>query len=88
MKLKSTILAVLAVFALSQVSLAEEADQRSDQVGVNQPPAPHRVLHRHALYRSYNWYPLACESVIFPRSPLCAGRAPLPWDWECPWWGC
>ena len=88
MKLKITILALLAVFALDQVSLAEEVNQRSDQVSMIQSPGPERPLHRHAYYRAYNWYPMACESVIFPRSPLCAGRAPLPWDWECPWWGC
>jgi hypothetical protein len=88
MKLRITILAVLALFGLNQVSLAEEVDQRSDQVSMNQSPVPNRPLHGHGLYRSYNWYPLACESVIFPRSPLCGGRAPLPWDWECPWWGC
>lgn len=42
----------------------------------------------HSYYRSYRPYPAACGSVIFPRSPLCGDRAPLPWDWECPWWGC
>jgi hypothetical protein len=88
MKLKITILAVLALCALNQVSLAQEVDQRPDQVVMNQQPRPYRALHSHALYRSYNWVPLACESVIFPRSPLCGSRAPLPWDWECPWWGC
>jgi hypothetical protein len=86
MKLRITILAILAFFALDQVSLAEEVNQGSDQVGMTQGAM--RPLHRHAHYRSYNWYPMACESVIFPRSPLCGGRAPLPWDWECPWWGC
>jgi hypothetical protein len=85
MKLRIAILAVFAFFALDQVSLADEVSQRSDQVGMIRPDGP---LHGHAHYRSYNWYPVACESVIFPRSPLCAGRAPLPWDWECPWWGC
>jgi hypothetical protein len=88
MKSKIMILALLAVFALDQVSLAQEVYQRSEQVSTIQPPGPERPLHRHAYGRSYNWYPMACGSVIFPRSPLCAGQAPLPWDWECPWWGC
>ena len=26
-----------------------------------------------ARYRSYGPYPAACQSVFFPRSPLCAG---------------
>jgi len=37
-------------------------------------------------------YPRACESVIFPRSPLCAGRpatlgpyAPFPWNFFVYW---
>jgi hypothetical protein len=38
-----------------------------------------------AQYRSYRPYPAACESVIFPRSPLCAGRpasyVPFPLNW-------
>jgi hypothetical protein len=39
-----------------------------------------------AQYRSYRPYPAACESVIFPRSPLCAGRpaaydVPAPFNW-------
>jgi len=38
-----------------------------------------------AQYRSYGPYRIACESVIFPRSPLCAGRpasyVPFPFNW-------
>jgi len=47
-----------------------------------------------AHYRSqsyYGWhrpYPAACESVWFPRSPLCGNRAPSPWGWYCFGWGC
>jgi hypothetical protein len=36
----------------------------------------------HAYYGSYRPYPAACEAVIYPRSPLCAGR-PAHWD---PWY--
>jgi hypothetical protein len=32
----------------------------------------------------YRSYPAACESVWFPRSPLCGDRAaPAPVDWHC-----
>jgi hypothetical protein len=86
MHVRITILAVVAFLALDQVSLAEQVNH--DQLGMNQPPGPQRPLHGYAQYRSGDWYRMACESVILPRSPLCAGRAPLPWDWECPWWGC
>jgi hypothetical protein len=47
-----------------------------------------------AHYRShsyYGWhrpYPAACESVWFPRSPLCGSRGPSPWDWYCFGWRC
>jgi hypothetical protein len=35
-------------------------------------PRHHR---RHvARYEPYEWTPVACEAVIFPRSPLCTGR--------------
>jgi hypothetical protein len=36
----------------------------------------------HSYYRSYRPYPAACEAVIYPRSPPCAGR-PAHWD---PWY--
>jgi hypothetical protein len=85
MTLRIAILAVLAFVALDQVSLAQDVNQGSDQAAMNQLPGPKRPLYGHARY---NWYPMACGSVIFPRSPLCGDRAPLPWDWECPWWGC
>ena len=88
MTLRITILAVLAFLAVGQVSLAQEVNQGPDQVGMSQSPGPKRPLYAPAHYPAYNWYPMACGSVIFPRSPLCGGRAPLPWDWECPWWGC
>jgi hypothetical protein len=29
-------------------------------------------------------YPMACESVLFPRSPLCAGR-PASYGYYAPW---
>ena len=84
MKLTITLLAVAALFALDQVSVAQEGNQRSDQMA----PRPAGSLYGHAYYRSYDRYPMACGSVVFPRSPLCGDIAPLPWDWECPWWGC
>jgi hypothetical protein len=40
------------------------------------PLTPFRPRDRHhvARYQPYPWTPVACEAVIFPRSPLCDGR--------------
>jgi hypothetical protein len=40
------------------------------------PLTPFRPYHRGhvARYQPYPWTPVACEAVIFPRSPLCTGR--------------
>jgi hypothetical protein len=42
-------------------------------VGPLTPFRPH-YRGRVARYQPYPWTPVACEAVIFPRSPLCAGR--------------
>jgi hypothetical protein len=44
---------------------------------------PALTRHRsHDYYESYRPYPVACEAVIYPRSPLCA-RRPAYFD---PWY--
>jgi len=40
-------------------------------------PAVKRTKQARAYYR-YSVYPVACEAVKFPRSPLCAGRPYQP----------
>jgi hypothetical protein len=97
MKFGITISAALAImagnyFAMPGQAVAGNTDQAvvvkvADQDVV--VPAPrvrrsHRFLVR--LPDSYP-YPLACESVLFPRSPACAGRpaaygfyANFPWN--------
>jgi hypothetical protein len=37
-------------------------------------PFQPRGRYHAARYQPYPWTPVACEAVIFPRSPLCAGR--------------
>ena len=79
MKLGITILAALALIALDRVSAAEAPSQRlmikvADQAGFQEPLWSSRPRHRFAHHRSYVSYPVACEAVIFPRSPLCTGR--------------
>jgi hypothetical protein len=83
MKLGVPILAVLALMALGRSPAAGEPG-RPFFVETEKPPIWflwRQYGRRH--YRSHMWYPYACESVIFPRSPLCAGRpidaGPLPW---------
>ncbi len=92
MKLGITILAALALITFNRVPAAEEPSQNfvikvADQIGTNPPLWPTRPRHGLAYHRSHTWYPVACEAVIFPRSPLCAGRpasfgpyAPYPWN--------
>jgi len=92
MKLGITILASLALIGFNQVSAAEQTSHNfvikiADQVGTYPPQWPARPRHRPAYYRLYSSSPAACEAVIFPRSPLCAGRpasfgpyAPYPWN--------
>jgi hypothetical protein len=91
MKLAITILAALALVAFNQFSAAAQTSQNlvikvADRVGTYPPQWPTRPRHLFVYYRSYG-YPAACEVVIFPRSPLCAGRpasfgpyAPFPWN--------
>jgi len=89
MKRRIIILAALALIAFDRASLAEDPGRRllseAAGQGIHQPLRPHRS--RLAYHRSYGGYPVACEAVIFPRSPLCAGRpatfgpyAPFPWN--------
>jgi hypothetical protein len=90
--MKIMILAALALIAFDQVSAAEEPSQRlmikdaDHQVGM----WPNRTRQGLAHHRSYGGPPVACEAVIFPRSPLCAGRPAtfgpygpfhLPWNY-------
>jgi hypothetical protein len=37
-----------------------------------------RRLHDHRHYSDIRFYPVACEAVRFPRSPLCADRPYRP----------
>jgi hypothetical protein len=94
MKLSITMLTALALVAFDRVSVAEEQSQRflikvADQAELKRPLWPSRPLRGHTDHRSNSWheYSIACESVIFPRNPLCAGRpatfgpyAPFPWN--------
>ena len=92
MKLTITISAALALVAFNQVPAFAQTGQNfvikvADRVGMYPPQWPTRPRHRFVYYSSYGLYPVACEGVIFPRSPLCAGRpasfgpyAPFPWN--------
>jgi hypothetical protein len=91
MKLAITISAALALVAFNQDFAAAQTRQDlvikvADRVGAYPPQWPTRPRHLIVYYRSYG-YPGACEAVMFPRSPLCAGRpasfgpyAPYPWN--------
>jgi len=80
------------VGAFTQVSATAQTRQNfvikvADQVGTYPPQWPARPRHRFVLLPFVGLYPGACEAVIFPRSPLCAGRpasfgpyAPFPWN--------
>jgi hypothetical protein len=88
MKFGIAFLAAVAAMACGGIAAAGEIDKAvvvkvADQAVVE--PAP-RLRHRHVLLLPYP-YPAACEAVLFPRSPQCAGRpaafgpyAPYPWD--------
>jgi hypothetical protein len=96
MKFRTIIFPALAVMACSPAvmpvhAVAGDADQAvvikvADQDVVL--PAPRvRRSHRYLVPRPYYPRPLACESVLFPRSPACAGRpasfgfyATYPWN--------
>jgi hypothetical protein len=95
MKLGVAILAVIALIAFNHICAAEEASQGTvikviDQVGPLAPPWSDRSRRAPAHRRSNDGYPVACGAVLFPRSPLCAGRpanlgayppAHLPWQY-------
>jgi hypothetical protein len=70
MRLKATILAALALIAFSGVSAGN---------GPLWPTTRGYIVGYYPL-----WYPGACEAVIFPRSPLCAGRPASFWPYA-PW---
>jgi hypothetical protein len=91
MKFEIAFLTALAVVACGRTAAAGEVDNAvvvkvADLAVVE--PAPRLRPHRHIHIRPPSYpYPAACESVLFPRSPLCAGRpaafgpyAPYPWD--------
>ncbi len=92
MKLAITISTAVALVAFNQFAAAAQTRQDFvikvvDRVGTYPPQWPARPRHRFVYYRSYGLYPAACGAVIFPRSPLCAGRpasfgpyAPFPWN--------
>lgn len=97
MKLAVIVAAGFALIALNRVAVADDWGQTfvlkvADQVDTIVPPhasvPPHARRHHRPAHRySYSPYPVACEAVIFPRSPLCAGRpatfgryAPFPWN--------
>jgi hypothetical protein len=79
MKLGIAISAALALIAFTEVSAAQQPSQSpvikvAHQIGMYPPQGPLTPPYRLVYYRSYGLYPVACEAVIFPRSPLCAGR--------------
>jgi hypothetical protein len=88
MKFGIAISAALAVVACGRIAAAGEIDKGvvvkvADQAVVVPAPRVHRRPHHYVV----DPYPMACESVLFPRSPLCAGRpasygyyAPYPWN--------
>jgi hypothetical protein len=92
MKFGIAISAAFALTALTGVSAAEQISQSlvikvTDQIGMYPPQGPIRLRHRFVHRPLYGLSPVACEAVIFPRSPLCAGRtasfgpyAPFPWN--------
>jgi hypothetical protein len=84
--------AALAVMTFGRVAAAEVVYH---PFGINPayqvptgPLTPFQPRYRHvARYQPYPWTPVACEAVIFPRSPLCVGRparfspyAEFPWN--------
>jgi hypothetical protein len=77
MKLGITIFAALAAVACGGIASADEINQAlvakvADQIVVT--PAP-RIRRHRLVVRPYEPLPpVACEAVLFPRSPLCAGR--------------
>jgi hypothetical protein len=77
MKLRITIFAALAVTACGSIASAGEINQAlvvkvADQIVA--APAP-QIRHHRLVVRPYEPLPpVACEAVLFPRSPLCAGR--------------
>jgi hypothetical protein len=79
MKLRTGLLAALALAAFTQISKAQEPTMGPVMMPAHfvMPPWSDRARYRHR-YRSFTWYPLplplACEAVLFPRSTLCAGR--------------
>ena len=80
MKLGITIFAALAAMACGCIASAGEINQVlvakvADQFVAT--PAPRIRRHRFAVHAYEPLEPLppvACEAVLFPRSPLCAGR--------------
>lgn len=78
-------LSALAVVACGRIATAGEIDKAvivkvADLAVPKPPPQRHHRRHRARM-------PLACEAVLFPRSPLCEGRpaafgpyAPPPWN--------
>ncbi len=90
MKFGITILALaaLAVVACGRIAAAGEIEKAVVvKVADQAVPEPPRWHHRRHHRRHRERMPLACESVLFPRSPLCEGRpaafgpyAPSPWN--------
>jgi hypothetical protein len=78
MKLGITIFAAaLAVMACGCIAAAGEINQApvakvADQIVMT--PAPRIRRHSLAVHPYEPLHPVACEAVLFPRSPLCAGR--------------
>jgi hypothetical protein len=95
MKFGITVVAALAIMACGPAAMpgqavAGDAGQAvvvkvADQDVVL--PAPRvRRSHRVLVHREPYYYPVACESVLFPRSPACDGR-PASYGWYAtyPW---
>ena len=91
MKFGIAMLAALAAVAWGRIASAGEIDhavvvKAADQAVAAPAARRYRRPHHDVAPLPYP-YPVACEAVLFPRSPLCAGRpasygyyATFPWN--------
>ena len=88
--LKITVLAALVLLSLGRASLAVDSSSFLLTVADQRPvrAVPKTSRHDHIYQRPYRFdggYPFACEAVIFPRTPLCAGRPAATFGPNVPW---
>jgi len=65
--------------SVENVARPEAVIQIADQQ-VRPPAKRRRLVSRHGRYYVVEEYPIACEAVRFPQSPLCVGR-PFQRSW-------